>query len=142
MKIKGFTFVELIVVILLIGILSVFIAPRFINDNDFKARGITDEIVMAIRHAQRLSMSRAENHRIVINPTSYTVEKFVASVSTAVRHPDGSTNFSKTLPNNIVTSTVTIEFDGLGSPIPNNLTTINVGIFSITVEKETGYAHL
>lgn len=139
---KGFTLVELIVVILLLGILSVFIAPRFFNDNDFKARGIADEIIMATRHAQRLSMSRGENHRIIINPTSYTVEKFVAGVSTPVRHPDGSSNFSKTLPNNIVTSTVTIEFDGLGRPIPNNLTNIVTGIFSITVEKETGYAHL
>lgn len=139
---KGFTLVELIVVILLIGILSIFIAPRFFNDNDFKARGIADEIIMATRHAQRLSMSRGQNHRIIINPGSYRVEKFVTSVSTSVRHPDGNSSFNIILPANIVSTTTTIEFDQLGRPIPNITTNITIGTFSVTIEKETGYAHL
>lgn len=139
MKNHGFTFVELIVVILLIGILSAFVAPRFFADNDFKARGLADELITAIRHAQRLSMTRGENHRIIITTTNYTVEKFD---NTSVRHPDGSATFSKDFPVNIVTTPRTIEFDQLGRPIPNNLTTIVLEPFTITVEQETGYAHI
>lgn len=142
MKTSGFTIVELIVVILLIGILSAFIAPKFFADNDFKARGTADEIITAIRHAQRLSMTRGENHRIIITTTSYTVEKYVGSTSTTVRHPDGSPTFSKTFPANIVTTAKTIEFDQLGRPIPNTLETIDLAPFTITVEQETGYAHI
>lgn len=137
----GFTLIELIVVILLIGILSASVAPRFFSDNDFKARGLADEIITAIRHAQRLSMTRGENHHIIITTTSYTVEK-VAGPIKKVRHPDGDDAFSKIIPNNIVTSTVTIEFDQLGRPIPNNLVSIDLLPFTITVEKETGYAHI
>ena len=138
----GFTFVELIVVILLVGILSVFIAPKFFADNDFKARGIADEIITAIRHAQRLSMTRGENHRIIVTTSNYTVEKFVGGASTSVRHPDGAVTFSKNFPTNIVTSTATIEFDQLGRPIPNSTVTIALAPFTITVEQETGYAHI
>lgn len=142
MKYSGFTIVELIVVILIVGILSVFVAPKFFADNDFKARGIADEIITAIRHAQRLSMTRGENHRIKITTSNYTVEKFVGSVSTPVRHPDGGVAFSKDFPPNIVTSAATIEFDQLGRPIPNSLVSITLPPFTITVEKETGYAHI
>ena len=140
----GFTFVELIVVILIVGILSVFIAPKFFADNDFKARGIADEIITAIRHAQRLSMTRGENHRIIITTSNYTVEKFIAStnISTPVRHPDGGVTFSKNFPPNIVTTPATIEFDQLGRPIPNSLVSITLAPFTVTVEKETGYAHI
>ena len=139
MKNTGFTFVELVVVILLIGILSAFVAPRFFADNDFKARGIADELITAIRHAQRLSMTRGENHRIVITTSSYTVEKFDGA---SVRHPDGSLTFSKTVPNNIITTAATITFDQLGRPIPNSVSTISISPFTLTVEQETGYAHI
>lgn len=139
MKINGFTIVELIVVVLLIGILSTFIAPKFLSDDDFKARGIADELITAIRHAQRLSMTRGENHRIIITTTSYSVEK---SDGTSVRHPDGSTSFSKTIPNNLVSTPSTIAFDQLGRPIPNSVSTISISPFTLTVEQETGYAHI
>lgn len=139
MKTQGFTLVELIVVILLIGILSVSVAPRFFSDNDFKARGIADEMITAIRHAQRLSMTRGENHRIIITATNYTVEK---SDGTSVRHPDGSATFNITIPANIVTTAKTIEFDQLGRPIPNTTESIALAPFTITVEQETGYAHI
>ena len=142
MKTNGFTLVELIVVILLIGILSIFAAPKFVNDDSFKARGLADEIVTAIRHAQRLSMTRGENHRVIITTTSYTVEKFVSSVSSPVRHPDGNATFNKSFPPNIVTSAATIEFDRIGRPIPNNLIKIELVSFTVQVEEETGYVHI
>ena len=143
MKTNGFTLVEIIVVILLIGILSIFAAPKFVNDDSFKARGLADEIITAIRHAQRLSMTRGENHRIIITTTSYTVEKFVSNASSPVRHPDGDTSFSKSFPPNLITSAAaTIEFDQLGRPIPNNLVKIELEPFTIQIEEETGYAHI
>jgi len=139
MKSLGFTFVELIVVILLIGILSAFVAPRFFDDDTFKARGLADEIVTAIRHAQRLSMTRGQNHEIIITTSSYTVRR---SDGTNVRHPDGSATFSKTFPPNLVTTNKTIDFDQLGRPIPNSQESIEIPPFTITVEQETGYAHI
>lgn len=141
MKTLGFTLVELIVVILITGILSVSVAPRFFDADDFKARGIADEMITAVRHAQRLAMTRGENHQIIITTTSYTVEK-VAGPIKKVRHPDGSDVFNKIFPASIVTTAATIEFDTLGRPIPNSQHTINIGPFRLLIEQETGYAHV
>ena len=149
MKTNGFTLVELIVVILLIGILSIFAAPKFINDNTFKARGTADEIITSIRHAQRLAMTRGEQYKIEISPTSYQVRK---TDNSPVRHPNGETqyliNTDNGLPTNLIQSTINIEFNSLGQPVNNagvliaSDTDISIPPFTIRIEEETGYAHI
>ena len=147
MKNTGFTFVELIVVILLIGIISVFVAPRFFADSDFKARGISDEIITAIRHAQRLAMARGEQYQFDLTSDAashiYRVQRTATGVN--VRHPDGSI-FEKRFPLSIpIVTPGVIVFDEMGRPVPNNPYAISIGtgaLFTITVEQETGYAHL
>ena len=156
MKASGFTLVELIVVILLVGILSVAAIPRFFSDDGFKARGVADEITTSIRHAQRLSMTRGVQHRIDVAPTYYYVCKSngnnCAINGTDVRHPNGQDNYligaNKGLPANLITSTIHVEFNTLGQPvdaagdlIPND-TDIVIEPFTIRIEEETGYAHL
>ena len=153
MKTNGFTLVELIVVILLIGILSIFAAPKFINDNTFKARGTADEIITSIRHAQRLAMTRGEQYKIDIEPTKYHVIKSVDTGSgVEVRHPNGESQYlidsTNGLPANLIKSTVTVEFNSLGQPVNNagvliaSDTDISIPPFTIRIEEETGYAHL
>ena len=149
MKSYGFTFVELIVVILLIGIISIFVAPRFFGDDEYKARGISDEIITSIRHAQRLAMTRGDQYKIDIDPNSYQVRR---TNNDAVRHPSGRSPFlfqvPADFPANIIQSTVTIEFDTLGRPVDNTGAPINNNIdiivspFTIRVEEETGYARI
>ena len=149
MKIKGFTFVELIVVILLVGILSIFAAPKFINDDTFKARGLTDEIITSIRHAQRLAMTRGEQYKIDINPSFYRVRK---TDNTEVRHPNGESPYlvsaANGLPTNLIQSTINIEFNSLGQPVNSagalitSNTDISIPPFTIRIEEETGYAHI
>ena len=156
MKATGFTLVELIVVILLVGILSVAAIPRFFSDDGFKARGIADEIITSIRHAQRLAMTRGAQHRIDVEPTYYYVCKSngnnCAINGTNVRHPNGQNKYlidaTKGLPANLITSTIHVEFNSLGQPvdatgalIPNDID-IEIDPFTIRIEEETGYAHL
>lgn len=156
MKNSGFTLVELIVVILLIGILSVSAIPRFFSDDSFKARGVADELITSIRHTQRLSMARGVQHRIDVEPTYYYVCKSNGNDcninGTDVRHPNGQNNYlidaTKGLPANLITSTIHVEFNTLGQPvdaagvlIPNN-TDIVITPFTVRIEEETGYAHL
>lgn len=149
MKTTGFTFVELIVVILLVGILSVSAIPRFFSDDDFKARGIVDEIISSVRHAQHLSMARGEQYKIDISPSRYEVRK---TDNSPVRHPNGESTYlidaSKSLPPNLIQSTVSVEFNSLGRPVKadssniTNDTDILIPPFTIRIEEETGYAHL
>ncbi len=49
---KGFTLVEMIMVIFLVGILSVYAAPRFASRSDFSAQAARQQAVSIIRQVQ------------------------------------------------------------------------------------------
>lgn len=141
MKTNGFTLVELIVTILIVGILSAYIAPRFSATDTFEHRATSDEIISAIRRAQQLSMTRGESYQFDLSASNYTVQK---SGGVDIRHPDGSATSLKTFhDNNLAVTPLAqpIRFDSIGRPIPNEEKTIQIGDITITIEKETGYAH-
>ena len=50
---RGFTVIELVLVIALVGALAVFAAPRIFNLSDFNARGFHDETLALLRYATR-----------------------------------------------------------------------------------------
>lgn len=63
----GFTLVELIVVIVLLGIVSVVVVARFLNPNAFNQQAATDALVSNIRFAQQASLGRSD--------VSFTIEQ-------------------------------------------------------------------
>lgn len=141
----GFTLVELIVVILILGILSVSIAPRFFGVASYENRKAVDELLTAFRHTQQMAMNRGGNIQLVLTASNFTVQ-----ISTAIpserdlRSPDGLKPYTKNFPANVdVSSTpalpATINYDGLGRPDAGYV--IDVGSQQITIEEETGYAH-
>ena len=54
----GFTLVELIIVIVLLGVLAVVAAPRIFNNTDFYARGFHDETMALLRYAQKTAIAQ------------------------------------------------------------------------------------
>ena len=77
---SGFTLIELITVILILGFLSVAVLPRFLQPDSFQSRTVQDQLISAARQAQQLAMSKAvsanvqlitdnSNHRIRISYT-------------------------------------------------------------------------
>lgn len=143
---SGFTLVELIVTILIVGILSISIAPRFFGVSSYEDRRAVDELLASLHHAQQMAMNRGGNIRFTLNATYFTVD---LSDGTPLRNPDGSRHPSCLTPIcyrkdlNGVTTTISpagsILYDGLGKP--NASYTISVGSKQIKIEAETGYAH-
>lgn len=139
-KITGFTLVELIVVILIIGILSISIAPRFFGVSSYEDRKAADELLAALRHTQQMAMNRGGDIQLVLTSTNFTVQ---ISGGAALRSPDGRLTYGKYFPANVVVSSTPalptiINYDRLGRP--NTGYVISVGSQQVVIEEETGYA--
>ena len=76
---SGFTLVELVVIIVLLGILSIYAAPRFLHSQDFATRGYFDELLQASRYAQKLAVASNCEARITIAANSFTLEQPAAA---------------------------------------------------------------
>lgn len=144
-KITGFTLVELIVVILIIGILSITIAPRFFGVTSYEDRKAADELLTALRHTQQMAMNRGGGIQLVLSANNFTVQRSDAS---PLRSPDGLFPYTKTFPNSITATPNTIRYNALGQPvsaagvpIAGNFTIDINGSPAITIEANTGYVH-
>lgn len=71
---SGFTLVELIVVILITGILSISVAPRFFGVASYENRQVTDELLSALRYSQQMAMNRGGNIELVLTANNFTVQ--------------------------------------------------------------------
>lgn len=141
----GFTLVELIVVILIVGILSVSVAPRFFGVTSYENRQATDELLSALRYSQQMAMNRGGGIHLVLTANNFTVQR---SDGTGLRSPDGRIPYTKPFPNNINVTPGTVRYNALGQPVDavniplTTDITINInGSPAITIEANTGYAH-
>lgn len=131
---KGFTLVELVMIMVIIGIVSTSALPR-LNFASHAAGGYAEIIKSSIRLAQKLAIAKRTTHTVtfLVNPCSGGVQ-----VTGEQCDP---------LPNGVtVTGLGSVTFDGLGRPDVAAVTTITVsdgGEVSriICLEPETGYVH-
>jgi MSHA pilin protein MshC len=72
---SGFTLIELVVVILLLGILSVVAMGRMFDGNQFAARGFFDDTVTAVRFAQKLAVSTGCEVQVRLLGTGYELNQ-------------------------------------------------------------------
>src|SRR3989338_2309849 len=69
----GFTLVELIMTMVIVGILAVFAAPRFFGADIFKSRGFADQIQASLRYAQKIAIAQRRNVCVTIAGNSLSL---------------------------------------------------------------------
>lgn len=158
---RGFTLIELILVIVILGVLAVFAAPRLFNNADLYARGFHDETLAYLRYAQKTAIAQRRTVCVTFPNTNssltLTMSQNAATVdcttAVALTGPNGSTTLNAKTGSGVVYSTppapISFNFNGLGQPIaatggaPMASQTLQVvGVNkSITVEAATGYVH-
>jgi MSHA pilin protein MshC len=149
---RGFTLIELITVIVLIGVVAIFAVPR-LNRADFNARGFHDETLALLRYAQKTAI--AQRRTVCVAFTSTTATLTIATAAAAATcaspavlvGPRGESPATVTAKTGItyVATPTGFTFNGLGQPssgktiqVANNGTAITL---TITVEASTGYVH-
>lgn len=149
MKHSGFTMVELVVVVFIVGVLAAVAAPRFFGKQAYSDRGFYDQTLAIMRYAQKSAIALRRN--VCGNIASPTINLTYASAAgsgsacnTNLPSPVGDTSpFTITAPSGVTLSpTTTITFTALGSvSSASATTTITVSSRTITVETGTGYVH-
>ncbi len=132
-KNRGFTMVELVTVMVIIGILAAVVMPRFFDNSVFQNRGAADQVKAALRYGQKVAIAQ---HRIVIVSMAVAASSDCGTVLVAG-------NVSCTISNSVTPapSFHNVSFDALGRPVPNGPDSVSVGGTTITIEQETGYVH-
>lgn len=150
----GFTLIELIMVIILLGVLAVFAAPRIFNSDGFNARGFHDETLAFLRYAQKAAIAQRRTVCIAFSGDSASLS--IASVAatttcdTGLRGPKGDspgaitakagTSYSIT-PTNFKFDGLGQAVDGVGALLGPQTIRVDGAAGSIKVEAVTGYVH-
>ena len=139
MKRRGFTLIEMVVVILLVGILSAIVIPR-ISFDSFRETGGFQQGIAMIRFGQKLAISSGCQVDVSLGASSCTLTFNGCTGATIPNPATGGTNFCANS-NPGVSPTVNFSFNNIGSPITGQQT-INFGAGrTVTVEANTGFAH-
>ena len=155
---RGFTLIELIMVVVMLGVLAVFAAPRLLNTGDFNARGFRDETLALLRYAQKAAIGQRRMVCVTFNASStphtavLTLENSMLTATPLVCNanlvgPKGESPATITAKSGAsYVSAPAIVFDGLGEPVStarvalaSNVLVTFANAPSITIEAGTGY---
>jgi len=158
-SVRGFTLIELIMVLVILGGLAAYAAPRIFNRGDFDARGFHDVTQAYLRYAQKTAIAQRRTVCVAFSSTTITLRiakkdavfDCTGGNGVVLNGPDGNSDATAkgAAAYNNSTAPTPFNFDALGQPVDGNgvpstvaksITVANAGV-SITVEAYSGYVH-
>ena len=150
---RGFTLIELISVLVVLGALATFISPRFFQQTAFDTLAFQQELTTAIRYAHKLSIASGCEVQVSLTANTYTLfypnnadanpatcDSPTAFGSNLIMHPSQSGGYTGTAPSGVtMVNFGNFFFSTLGSPSNSGTITINPGGRQITIHPLTGF---
>lgn len=153
----GFTLIELIMVVVILGVLAVFAAARMFDKSDVYARGFHDETLGYLRYAQKTAIAQRRTVCVTFGGSNSITLAIAANPATfdcttagTLSGPKGAAPVVLTAQPGAayVAAPTSFNFNGLGQPITSSGAAQAKQMFqvagvgrTITVETSTGYVH-
>jgi MSHA pilin protein MshC len=145
---RGYTLIELVTVMVILGVLAAVVGPRFFDTKVFSERGYADEVASAMRYSQKIAVASGCNVRLSITTLNYSAMQQAASGNacnagsgswtTTVLRPDGEP-LAGTPPRDAnVSGSATLVFDGKGAVI-SGATNLTVGPYTLVLDAASGF---
>lgn len=148
MNMRGFTLVELVMTIALVGILAVVALPRMFDRDAFEGQGFFDQTVSVLHYAQKAAI--AQRRTVCVAFESNKISLRIASTFGSntcdmyLEGPDGTTGFVITARSSITYQAVPVNFQYTSSGSASVSQVIGVtGITkTINIDANTGLAYV
>ncbi|QDE32831.1 pilus assembly FimT family protein [Shewanella polaris] len=84
----GFTLVELVTTMILIGILAVAVLPRLMSDSSYSAYTLRNEFISELRQVQLKAMQNTDQcYQLDVNASGYTLRYFSSRIGNSCSSP-------------------------------------------------------
>ena len=115
----GFTLIELVVIIVIVGALALVAGPRFMGNESFDSRRFYDKATAIVRFAQKTAV--AWRRPVFVCVTVNQVVAAAAADCVPLPNPVSGGLARETAPSGVTLNTVTFGFDGLGRPVDTSI---------------------
>ncbi len=156
---RGFTLIELVMIIVILGILALASMPKTTAEPRVKLEAACQKIALDLRYAQEMAMAQQVRFGISFDPVNEAYFVYRVSIATKARDPQTRNNFDVSFANLSEFKGIDIastnfsnktEFDSIGAPYDGNAVILSSqgivtlqptdGVYSRTVriEPKTG----
>jgi MSHA pilin protein MshC len=145
---RGFTLVELVVVMVLMAVITAVGMSRFVDRQPFAVQGVADQLVSGLRLAQATAIAQRRTLYLQLGATPASLAVCLDAGCTQPLAPPGGGNWLTETQGVVLAAALNYSIDGTGAPSFGAAQTVQVSSSDntinappITIEPLSGHVH-